>query len=155
MRQLFYKKFLIVTSCFLFFQNCESKKVLIKEKYKYTNKVQWTYNDKELYAIKNKDSTKWDYSLFELDLAIHNSYSWPTREAISNYPSPVAKYNGTCTLGFLKLEILEKRLKGFTISYTSDEYRPVQESGATGNIYFNILFLTDKIDAKFSKGQVI
>jgi len=103
---------------------------------------EWTYEDKKNYATRNADSTTLNMKMLKNDLSTKNT--WPTKPAISNYPSPVKKYDwGYCMLGNLTLEMEGKTLYGKSIANAKDAFRVLKDTSDFYKVAFNILYLTD------------
>lgn len=120
----------------------------------------WTYQDRKQYAKSRLDSTKWDLELLKDDVEDKQydmkEINWPTKPAISSYPSPVPEYEwGFCALYNLKVEIEGKVLKGYSISNATDKYRVQAEFDDYFITKFNILMLTDLPDVKESFNGVV
>ena len=117
---------------------------------------EWTLEKRAEYAKRNDDPSHWDMPMLQQDLEAKNSNTWPTNAAISDYPSPVADYDwGYCALGNLKVTIAGKRLKGKTIGYASGKYREIEDEGCYYNRYFNILYLTDKLETEAGASHIV
>lgn len=117
---------------------------------------EWTFEKRAEYAKRNDDPSKWDMQMLQQDLEANNKNTWPTKAAISNYPSPVADYDwGYCSLGNLKVSIAGKRLKGKTIGYAAGKYREIEDKGCYYNRYFNILYLTDEVEMEAGASHIV
>lgn len=116
----------------------------------------WTYNDRLKYSKNKQNSTLWDLDLLEEDIKAYQQRKWPTKTALSNFPSPVPKYKwGYCLLYKLKLKIGDKELKGFCIANAKDKYRVLNNKSDFYKVKFNILYLTDLPDDKNTAASVI
>lgn len=120
----------------------------------------WTYEDRKQYAKSRLDSSKWDLELLKNDVEDKQydkkEINWPTKPAISSYPSPVPEYDwGFCALYNLKVEIGGKVLKGKSISNAADKYRVLAESNDYFITKFTILILTDLLEDRASMNTVI
>jgi len=123
--------------------NCQ-KNEKIENKIVQESDSLWTYNDRKLYSIKNVDSSNWDIDKLIGDTKSNNENNWDIKPAISNYPSPVAKYDWGFVLSErLELKIGNKLLKGFCIAYAKDKYRSINSSDDFFIVKFNILYLSD------------
>jgi len=137
-------KHILLGIALLIFLNTSAQKKVAK----------WTYEDKKKYAERNLDSTTLNMEMLKDDL--ENMSSWPTKPAISNYPSPVAKYDwGYCMLGNLKLEMEGKILYGKCIGNAKDKYRILKDTSNYYKVKFNILYLTDVKDVKKGSGATV
>jgi len=116
----------------------------------------WTYADRRAYAMSRTDSTRWDREMFTEDLAMYKSHDWPTKPAISNYPSPVSKYEwGYCLLSNFEMEIEGKLMQGACIGNAKDKYRKLEKLDDYYKVKFNILWLTDELQDEMRAKTVI
>ena len=138
--------------CFtVLFANCHKKE---KKEQKINQKSDslWTFSDREAYSLRNIDSTNWDMEMLIADIEGNTRYSWPTKPAISDFPSPVAKYgtkigqSGVGTfLGGLELEMEGKLLRGVIVGYRRDKYREVINPDDLYEIRFNLLWVVEDL----------
>ena len=108
----------------------------------------WTEKDKAHYAANRADSSTWNMEMFIEDLESFIQKDWPTEPAISNYPSPVPKYDwGYGYLGNMEINIDGKRIEGNSIGFAKDKYRNHLLYDSTDYYinYFNIFIWTDII----------
>lgn len=146
----------------IFLVSCNSKdKIMVNiqsnkmPKNAKTNSI-WSYSDRLSYYENYQDSSSWDLELLKEELEDYKDSTWPTKPAISDYPSPVPKYDwGYCALYNLKLEIAGKFLKGACVTNAKDKYRMISDSTDKFIVKFNILCLTDFMDSKESAKSAI
>lgn len=145
------KKVLLLYCLTVLFTNCHEKE---KEEQKINQKSDslWTYSDRQEYSLRNIDSTNWDMELLMVDIEGNKRYSWPTKPAISGFPSPVAKYgtkigqSGVGTfLGGLEFEMEGKLLRGTIVGYQRDKYREVADPNDLYAIKFNLLWVVEDL----------
>lgn len=116
----------------------------------------WTYSDRLKYSNRNNDPTLWDLDMLKDDLNLLKQINWPTKTAISNYPSPVAEYDwGVSYTNKLNVEIQGKQLKGLFVANAKDKYRVLKDSSDFFKVKFNLLYLTDLPDEKKSANSII
>jgi len=118
----------------------------------------WTEENEMDYMKAKSDSSSWDMTMLLEDIEGEKSDQWPTKPALSNYPSPVPEYHwGYVVLGNQELLIEDKVIEGKFIGYAKDEYRNhlLRDSADYYINYFNIFILTDlKEDESGSNSSV-
>ena len=120
--------------------------------------VLWTEADQEEYARKKADSTCWDMKRLQSDLEFAIEYMDDSNPAISDYPSPVPKYDwGYGFIANINIEINGKMIKGISIGYADDKYRSPQESDTPDSYinYFNLFIATDLPEDTTSASAII
>lgn len=131
-----------------------------------TDKTSWSEADEQWYAHRNDKSEDWNMGMFEQDvnsLAIVDSIGWPTKVAISPYPSPVAPYRKTVStagyalLGPARLNIEGRVIHGFHIGYSKDEYRAHLFTNEEDYYFdhFNIYILSNLVESESRAAAVI
>ncbi len=145
----------VVFSCALFWNTWlfgQSPKVVPQK-----NNTYWTKEKQDAYAERNVDSTKWNMKMLKVDADMNESYTWPTKPAISNLPSPVAKYRSPGgTLRNIRLSIKNKAIQGYSIGWAKGDFNEhlFKEGQDPVRIYFNILVLMDDPDEKLRAGHI-
>ncbi|WP_142784055.1 hypothetical protein [Changchengzhania lutea] len=151
------KKVLLLLCLTILFTNCQNKERK-EQKINYVSDSIWTYSDRKVYSMRNIDSTDWDMEMLLADIESVKQNKWPTKPALSNFPSAVAKYGtkvgatGVGTfLGGLELEMEGKLLKGVIVGYQRDKYREVIDQNDLYGIKFNLLWVT--VDLNYENGS--
>jgi len=107
----------------------------------------WSYHDKKQYAADRADSSLWDMARLESDIKFIEDEDWPTKAAISDYPSPVPAYDwGYGYISPIEIIFGKDTLKGHSIGFVNDEYR-IDSKMDTSEYYlnyFNIFIWSDK-----------
>lgn len=147
---------IVFLACMLFGHSCiwsQTPTVETNEKNTY-----WTKEKREAYGLRNVDSTKWNMKMLEVDLDGNTAHKWPTKPAISNFPSPVAKYKSPGgTLKFTKLNIENKHIHGYSIGWAKGDFNAhlFQKNQDPVRIYFNILILMDDPKEELRAAQIV
>lgn len=120
----------------------------------------WTVTDKAAYMANKQDSATWDLKLLQDDIEFkyEDDNEWPTKPAISNYPSPVPKYDwGYGFIGSVNIEVSGKTLKGVTVGFAKDKYRNhlLKDTSDLYINYFNIFIWSDLKDEESSANSII
>ncbi|MEO0726285.1 MAG: hypothetical protein AAFZ63_17215 [Bacteroidota bacterium] len=118
----------------------------------------WTEADREAYAHRNEDSTKWDREMFADDLEFHQVLAEYLSPAIAEIPSPLAEYEwGYGALMPLKIEVEGKQLIGYTLAYAKDSYRAhmFTDQEAFYHPFFNLIVLTDSLETEQRSSAMI
>ena len=155
------KKTLILLCLTVLFTNCHNNEKK-EQKINQAFDSLWAYSDRKAYSLRNVDSTNWDMEMLLADIESNKKYSWPTKPAISSFPSPVAKYGskigdtGVGTfLGGLELEIEGKLLRGVVVGYQRDKYRKVIDPNDLYGIKFNLLWVVEDLSYENGSNTVV
>ena len=103
----------------------------------------WTAEKQAEYSERRLDPSVWAMDMFTQDMDMHD---WPTKSALSDFPSPVPKYkNFGGALGWPKMNIPGKHIS--TVAFSWGKYG-VNRQKATDDThdmisYLNLFILTD------------
>ncbi len=118
----------------------------------------WTEADQKEYAMKKADSTFWDMERLQSDLEFALEYKNDPNPAISDYPSPVPKYDwGYGYIANVEIEINGKTIGGVSVGFADDKYRSKQVDSASKDYinYFNFFMVSDLPNDTTSANSII
>lgn len=118
----------------------------------------WTLADQAEYATKKANGSSWDLEMLQGDIDFLLEDDWPTKPAISDYPSPVPSYDwGYAYIANLEIDINGKSIKGHSVGFAKDKYRNhlLKDTADFYINYFNIFICTDLTSDEASANEVV
>lgn len=118
----------------------------------------WTEKRRDAYSKRNVDPSQWDREMFNEDVESIAEHSWPTKAAISNFPSPVGIYDSPGgRLLSRKLKIGDKTINGTYVAWGKGAFNKhvFENKDDTELLYFNIFILTDLPKPEDNKKEII